>query len=228
VPLEQVHHGRAVGHQHRRGDQEADQVPAPEYRPDQADTEDQPHRREDHRGQRERMPERVPDRAPGQDAAYSQVDPVHHRQGSPDGPPYALGAEVPRRDQHDPQREQREQVQGRLGSRFIRGQAPTGTVRTMIAAGIRARPPSIIVHGHQRGRATPGLPMTTWTMIRARQASGQARRAPGRGRGLPARPQAHRHGRPGHRGTGPGRRRRLSWQPGPRSPDRARKAPPGA
>ncbi len=37
-------------------------------------------------------------------------------------------------------------------------------------------------------------------------------------RGAPGR----RHGHPGHRGICPGRRRCLSWHPGPRSPDRAR------
>jgi hypothetical protein len=104
VPLEQVHDDRAVEDQQRRGHQEPAEVPAPEHRPDQADTEDHAHRRKQDGGQGERTGERVADRAPGQHAADGQVDPVDDRQANPDDPPEALDvmAEVPRRDQHEP------------------------------------------------------------------------------------------------------------------------------
>jgi hypothetical protein len=54
VPLEQVHDDRAVEDQHRGGQQEPAQVPAPEHRPDQPETEDHAHRRDGDRDEGKR------------------------------------------------------------------------------------------------------------------------------------------------------------------------------
>ena len=59
-------------------------------------------------------------------------------------------AEIPGRNYHDPQRQQREQVQGLLGPRFIGGQAAARAVRSRVITGAAARPLGIVVHGHQR------------------------------------------------------------------------------
>jgi hypothetical protein len=54
VPLEQVHDDRAVEDQHRGGQQEPAQVPAPEHRPDQPETEDHAHQRDGDRDEGKR------------------------------------------------------------------------------------------------------------------------------------------------------------------------------
>jgi hypothetical protein len=127
-------------------------VPAPEHRPDQAETEDHAHRRKDHGDEQDRVGERIANRMPGQDAADGQVDPVDDGDSNPDGPHDALDvmAEVPGRDDHDSQREQREQVQGLLGPRFIGGQAAARAVHSRVITGAAAWPLGIVVHGHQR------------------------------------------------------------------------------
>ena len=66
----------AVEHQHRRDQQEAGEVPAPEHGPGQAETENHAYRRKEHGGECERIGERVANRMSGQDTADGQVDPV--------------------------------------------------------------------------------------------------------------------------------------------------------
>ena len=63
VPLEQVHDDRAVEDQHGGGHQEATEVPAPEHRADQAETENHAYRREDHGDEHDRVGERIANRA---------------------------------------------------------------------------------------------------------------------------------------------------------------------
>ena len=62
--------------QHRGGHQEPDQLPAPEYRPDQPDAEDHARGRPEYGDDSERMSKRVVHVAAGQGAADDHVDRV--------------------------------------------------------------------------------------------------------------------------------------------------------
>ena len=148
--------------QHRGGHQEPDQLPAPEYRPDQPDAEDHAHRWEDDRGEGKRMGERIIKMTGGQSAPDSDIDPEDGRQGNPERGHDARHPvpEVAHRDHHEPQRGQGQQVKRPPGSGFILGQAAR-VVHSMASLGARARPAVVVIQGHQRSTGLASQPSTS-------------------------------------------------------------------
>src|SRR5208282_3193087 len=88
---------------------------------------------------------------PGQDTADGQIDPVDDGESNPESPPYApdVLVVVPRRHHHKPQRHQREQVKGRLGSFLISREPVTGAVHIRAVVGTSVWPLSDVVHDYQ-------------------------------------------------------------------------------
>ncbi len=152
MAFEQVHDDRAVEDQHGCGQQEAAEVPAPEHRTDQPETEDHARWRPEHGDDSDRMGERIVNMAAGQGAADGHVDPVDDRKTKPgdqhDVPDAMRGAEVAGRDHGDPQRGQRQQIKRCLGSRFIGGQPVIGAAHLRFVTVALAQPLCSIVHGH--------------------------------------------------------------------------------
>ena len=137
VALVQVHDDRAVQNQDGCGEHEACEVPSPKERRDEPDTEDHAHRREDHNDETQEIGAHVVPVTPGHRGANRHVDPVYDRQADADhqrnGRGVVCGAEVTGRDQDDPERQERQQVEWRLRLRHVGSEPTARVVRIRVA-----------------------------------------------------------------------------------------------